>query len=321
MTSGSDGPILIIAGPTGSGKSALALTVAEEFGGTVINADSMQVYRDLAIVTARPDAAAMARAPHLLYGVLDAAEACSAGRWRALALAEIAAARAAGRLPILAGGTGLYLSALLNGLADVPPIAPELRDQARALHARLGGPGFHALLAERDPQSAARLAPADTQRLLRAWEVVEATGVSLADWQRRQGPAPQWQAAAILLLPPREALFEGLDRRFLAMLDQGAEDEVRALLARRLPAHLPSMKAVGVPEIAAWLQGSITREGAIAAAQRATRQYAKRQFTWLRHRLDMGEQLQKMTPSAQFSESMAPEIFAFIRQFLLTSTN
>lgn len=313
-----NGPIVIVAGPTGSGKSACALAVAEEFRGTIINADSMQVYRDLDLLTARPAAAAMARAPHRLYGFLDAAEACSVGRWRTLALAEIAAARDAGRLPILAGGTGLYLGALLNGLAEVPAIDPAVREEARALHASLGGPGFHARLAERDPVGAVRLSPADTQRLLRAWEVVTATGAPLAQWQARQAPAPRWQAAAIVLMPPRETLYATLDRRFLAMLEEGAVEEVRALTGRGLSPQLPAMKAVGVPEIAGWLAGRLTRDDAVAAAQQATRRYAKRQFTWLRHRFEATEHLQKMQVSAQFSESLRPKIFSFIRQFLLT---
>jgi tRNA dimethylallyltransferase len=313
-----DGPIVIVAGPTGSGKSACALAVAEEFRGTIINADSMQVYRDLEILTARPDADAMARVPHRLYGVLDAAEACSVGRWRTLALEEIAAARAAGRLPILAGGTGLYLGALLNGLAAVPAIDPAIREAARALHAELGPAGFHARLAERDPVAAARLSPADTQRLLRAWEVVTATGEPLAQWQARQEPAPRWRAAAIVLMPPRDALYAALDQRFLAMLGGSAVEEVRTLVARGLSPRLPAMKAVGVPEIAAWLSGTLDREDAVAAAQQATRRYAKRQFTWLRHRFEVTEHMQKLQVDAQFSESLRPEIFSFIRHFLLT---
>ncbi len=178
--------LVIVAGPTASGKSRLALALAEALSGTIINADSMQVYRDLEVLTARPEPAVLALAPHRLYGVVDAAEACSVGRWRALALAEIAAARAAGRLPLLVGGSGLYLRALLEGLAPVPPVAASLRDEARALHARLGGEAFHRALAELDPETASRLAPSDTQRLIRAYEVVRATGRGLGAWQREQ---------------------------------------------------------------------------------------------------------------------------------------
>jgi tRNA dimethylallyltransferase len=311
--------ILIVAGPTASGKSALALAVAEAFGGTIINADSMQVYRDLRVLTARPSAADEARVPHRLYGVIDAAEACSAGRWRALALAEIAAARAAGRLPVLVGGTGLYLHALVHGLAPIPPIPAAVRAAARALHAELGGGAFHARLAARDPGSAARLRPEDSQRLIRAWEVVEATGRTLGEWQR--APAPDGaagEAAAVLLMPPRAALYAAIDARFAAMMNAGAVEEVRALIARELPADLPAMKAVGVREIAAMLAGRSTPEEAIAAAQQASRRYAKRQVTWLRHRM---AGLRHLAFDAQYSESLLPEIFAFIRHSLLTQEN
>ena len=310
-------PLVIVAGPTASGKSALALALAEALSGTIINADSMQVYRDLAVLTARPGAAELARAPHRLYGVIDAAEACSAGRWRDLALAEIAAARAEDRLPILAGGTGLYLRALLDGLAPVPPVPPEIRAAARARHAELGGPAFRAALAALDPDAAERLAAGDTQRLIRAYEVAKATGKTLASWRRGQS-APDFRAAAILLLPPREVLYQACDARFLAMMRRGAEAEVQALLARHLDPALPAMKAVGVPELAQLIAGRLTREAAIAAAQQATRRYAKRQYTWFRHQLREGVGLSKRVIAEQFSESLVPEILPFIRQFLLT---
>jgi tRNA dimethylallyltransferase len=312
-------PIIVIAGPTASGKSGLALAVAEALGGTIINADSMQIYRDLAILTARPGAAELARAPHRLYGVIDAAEVCSAGRWRALALAEIAAAHAAGRLPILTGGSGLYLQALLQGLAPVPAIPPEIRAAARALHAELGPAAFHRRLAERDPAAAARLFPGDTLRLVRAFEVVTATGSTLADWQRRQSGKTGWRGAAIALLPPRAPLYAACDARLLRMVEEGAAEEVAALLARRLPEDLPAMRAVGVRELGLWLAGASTRAAAVAAAQQATRRYAKRQYTWLRHRLPASAALRRHDLIAQFSESIVPEILAFIRQALLTA--
>jgi tRNA dimethylallyltransferase len=318
MTDAPEPPILLVAGPTASGKSALALRLAEEFGGTIINADSMQLYRDLAVLTARPGSAEEERAPHRLYGVIDAAESCSVGRWRRLALDEIAAARATGRLPILVGGSGLYLHALLRGLAEIPPIPTAERARARALHAQHGGAGFHALLAERDPESAARLVPGDTQRLIRAYEVVVATGRPLGAWQREAGPAVGMAVAAIVLLPPRPGLYAAIDARFVAMFDGGAVAEVEALLARGLGEELPILKAVGVREIQAWLAGQTNREAALIAAQQATRHYAKRQFTWLRHRLPEGEGMAKLTLNAQFSERIFPEIFAFIRHFLLT---
>lgn len=308
------GALLVVAGPTASGKSALALALAEGLGGAVINADSMQVYRDLRVLSARPGPQEEARAPHLLYGLIDAAEACSAGRWRALALQAIKETRAAGRLPILAGGTGLYLHALLHGLAAVPPIPPEIRAGARALHAELGGAAFRARLAEADPEGAARLAAGDMQRLIRAYEVVAATGRPLADWQRRSG-GEGLRATAIVLLPPREALYAACDARFAAMMEGGAVAEVETLLARGLSRDLPAMKAVGVREIAAHLSGRTTRAAALAASQQATRRYAKRQYTWLRRRM-IG--LHSLTVDAQYSERLRGEIFSFIRQQPLT---
>jgi tRNA dimethylallyltransferase len=304
-------PVVIVAGPTASGKSALALAVAEALGGTIINADSMQVYRDLAVLTARPGAAELARAPHRLYGVIDAAEPCSAGRWRELA-------RAAGKVPILAGGSGLYLRALLEGLAPVPPVPPALRAEARALHARLGGEAFREALAARDPEAAQRLAAGDTQRLIRAYEVVAATGRPLAEWRRAQGPAAGPPAIAVLLLPPRSALYASCDARFLRMMERGALEEAAALLARGLDPALPAMRAVGVPELAALLAGRASREAAVAAAQQATRRYAKRQYTWFRHQLPENGALQKLAVMEQFSESLLGKILPFIRRALLT---
>jgi tRNA dimethylallyltransferase len=313
--------IVIVAGPTASGKSALALTLAEALGGTLINADSMQLYRDLTVLSARPGAGEMARVPHRLYGVIDAAEACSAGRWRALALTEIAAARAGGRLPILVGGTGLYLRALLEGMAPVPPVPSASRDAARALHAQLGGEAFRAALAALDPEAAQRLPAGDSQRLVRAYEVVAATGRPLAEWQRAQEATAELSAAAIVLLPPRAELYRAGDARFLAMLQQGALAEVETLVARRLDPALPAMKAVGMRELQAFLQGQLSREVAIAQAQQATRRYAKRQYTWFNHQLSEGRNLTKLAVGEQFSESLMPKILSFIRQFLLTARN
>jgi tRNA dimethylallyltransferase len=308
-------PFVIVAGPTASGKSGLALALAEEFRGTIINADSMQVYRDLRVLTARPTQEHEALVPHRLYGVIDAAESCSVGRWRQMALAEIDAARQEGRLPILVGGTGLYLHALTHGLAAVPAIPSEIRDEARALHAALGGAAFRARLAERDSEGAARLGAGDTQRLVRAWEVVAATGRPLSAWQR-DGPEPERpDVAAALLLPPRAALYAACDARFAAMMRHGAAEEARALLARGLPDTAPVLKAVGVRELGGWLAGSLTEQQALAAAQQKTRRYAKRQYTWLRHRM---AGLHPLTVEAQYSESLLPVIFAFIRQRLLT---
>jgi tRNA dimethylallyltransferase len=311
--------IVIVAGPTASGKSALALALAEEFRGPIINADSQQIYRDLAVLTARPGAAERARAPHRLYGIIDAAENCSVGRWLALANAEIDAAHAAGRLPVIVGGTGLYLEALLAGLAELPPIPAAARDEAKALHAQLGGAAFRDRLAALDPIGAARIAATDQQRLTRAYEVVRATGKPLSAWQEQQQSIRGLRAAAIVLLPEREALYRACDSRVLRMIDEGAEEEVRALLARKLLPNMPAMKAVGVRELGASLAGVTSRDDAIAAMQQATRQYVKRQYTWFRRRLSDSEILRRMTIGTQFSASLLPEIFSFIRQSRLTT--
>jgi tRNA dimethylallyltransferase len=306
-------PLVVIGGPTATGKSALALRVAEAFEGVVVNADSMQVYRDLVILTARPGAAETARAPHRLYGVLDAGDPCSAARWRDMALAEIEAAGRAGRLPVLVGGTGLYIRTLLAGIADVPEIPAAVREEARALHRRLGGAAFRARLAERDPDAAARLAAGDAQRLVRAWEVVAATGRTLGEWQRRAAPAGAFDVFAVTLLPERAALYAACDARLVAMVEQGALVEVRRLLERGLDPELPAMKSVGLRELARHVRGELGRAEAVALAQRATRNYAKRQSTWFRHQFPTARIV-----AAQFSERLAQEIFSFLRGFLLT---
>ena len=304
-------PVLVIGGPTASGKSALALALAEAFGGTVINADAMQVYRELSVVTARPTPAETKRVPHRLYGVLSARQRCTAARWRTMALAAIAAAQRQGRLPIVVGGTGLYLKALMEGLAPVPEIPPEVRATARARHAELGAERFHAELGRLDPAMAKRLKPGDTQRLLRAWEVITATGRSLALFQKIP-PArlPLW-FVPIRLLTPREALYQACDERCRRMLAGGALDEVQALLGMKLDPDLPAMKAVGVRELAAFLAGEVTREQALAKFQQVTRNYAKRQLTWFRHQMPEAQ-----TWDAQFSESVRERIFSFIRKVI-----
>jgi tRNA dimethylallyltransferase len=281
------GDIIIIAGPTGGGKSHLALAVAETLGGTIINADSMQVYRELSVLTARPDVKAAGIVPHRLFGVLPAGERCSAARWRALALMEIAACRTAARLPILVGGTGLYFKALTDGLASIPPIPAEMRDRARERREATGAEAFHAELALRDPASAARIAPGDTQRSLRAWEVYEATGRALSDWQAHahDGDREALDSFVVLLSPPRAALYAACDERFRGMVAAGALGEVSALRALGLDPSLPAMKALGVRELGRHLDGLITLEQAVAEAQQATRQYAKRQSTWFRHQM------------------------------------
>lgn len=275
---------LIVAGPTASGKSALALALAERLGGTVINADSMQVYRELRVLTARPTLADEAAAPHRLYGVRAAAEAGSAAWWRGAALEALAEARAAGRVPILCGGTGMYFAALTGGLAEVPDPGDAARAEARALLAEFGPQAMHARLAAADPATAARLRPADSQRIARAWEVWRGTGRGLASWQAEQRPAESgWRFAAFLLDPPRPALKAAIAARFAAMLEAGALDEVRALRALGLPPSLPAMRAHGVPELSLHLAGEITLAEASARAIAATGRYTKRQATWFRH--------------------------------------
>lgn len=309
-------PIIVIAGPTASGKSEAALDVAEAFNGAVINGDSMQVYRDLRVLTARPGLDEICRVPHYLYGVLPASEACSAGRWLDMAAAAVAEVRAMGRLPVIVGGTGLYLRALMEGLSAVPEIPEAARTEARRLHGEMGGEAFRARLAELDPEAAARLPAGDTQRLIRAYEVVTGTGRPLAAWQAEAPGAPAVPGwfASIVLVPPRDALYAAVDARFMRMVERGALDEVKALLAQGLDPALPAMKAVGVRELAAVLRGEATLERAVADARRETRHYAKRQFTWLRHQL-----AGSLVVPAQYSERHQQDIFSFVRQFVLTA--
>jgi tRNA dimethylallyltransferase len=315
MSSGPESgpPVILIAGPTATGKSALALELAAAFGGTIINADALQVYRDLRILSARPAADAMALLPHRLYGFLDAGERGSVAAWRELALREIATAYAAGRLPIVVGGTGLYLHALRHGLAAIPAVAPAIRAEAAELYGKLGGAAFRERLAALDPAAAARLASGDRQRLTRAYEVASATGVTIGDWQRRAVSVPPYRFAALLLMPPKEQVYAACDARFRAMVAQGGLDEAAALGARRLSPDLPAMKAVGIPELLRHLRGEISLEEAILSAQRATRRYAKRQMTWFRHQIEPD-----LILSAQLSESLLHCSRHFIDHFLLT---
>jgi tRNA dimethylallyltransferase len=278
---------VLIAGPTASGKSALALALAEVTGGIVINTDSMQVYRDLRVLTARPTPDEVARAPHRLYGYCDAAVNCSAGSWVADAALVLAEARAANRLPIFIGGTGLYFKALTRGLSAVPPIPQEVRDDVRARLERDGVEALHAELARRDPISGEKLKPRDSARVARALEVIEATGRALPDWHR-DGLPPLLEpegVRALFLAPDRKGLYARINARFEAMLENGALEEVAVLAARKLDPMLPAMKAHGVPALIRHLAGEITLEEAAEIGQTDTRHYAKRQFTWFRHQL------------------------------------
>ncbi len=307
--------VLVIAGPTASGKSSLALAVAERFGGVIINADAMQVYQDVDVLTAQPAAAARARVPHRLYGVIAPSEACSAGRWREMALDEIGAALAGGKLPVVVGGTGLYLKALMEGLAPIPKVPDEVRASARQLHARLGGEAFHRELRRLDPETAARLEPGDSQRLIRAWEVSRATGRSLSSWHGGDGagPPPGLAFKTVMFDPPRQALYAALDARFERMIADGAIEEAKALEARGLDSELPVMKALGVRELLGFIHGTISIEAAVSRAQQATRNYAKRQLTWFRRQMAADEVI-----SAQYSESFNEYIFSFIISLSLT---
>jgi tRNA dimethylallyltransferase len=281
------GKAVLIAGPTASGKSALALELAQTHDAVIVNADSMQVYRDLRIITARPTPEEEARVPHRLYGHVDAAVNFSAGAWVTDAAAILAEARAQHRLPIFVGGSGLYFKALTRGLSAVPPIAPEVRDGVRARLERDGVEALHAELMQRDPASAERLKPRDRTRIARALEVVEATGRSLTDWHREGLPPllPPGEFRALFLAPVRDELYARIDARFDVMLGAGALEEVAALAARNLDPLLPAMKAHGVPALVRHLKGEITREEAAVVGRADTRHYAKRQFTWFRHQL------------------------------------
>jgi tRNA dimethylallyltransferase len=276
---------ILIAGPTASGKSALALALAQALGGTIVNADSMQVYGDLRIITARPTPDEEARVPHRLYGHVDAAENYSVGRWLTDVRAALDDVRAVGRVPVLVGGTGLYFKALTQGLSAVPPILPEIRERVRARMEREGAATLHAELAARDP--ATKVRSSDRTRIARALEVIEATGRSLSQWHR-DGLPPLLdgsRAVKLFLDVPRDELRARIDARFDAMLAAGALDEVRALGERRLDPLLPAMKAHGVPWLLRHLAGEITLDEAAAGGKNDTRRYTKRQLTWFRHQL------------------------------------
>ncbi|MEJ0062611.1 MAG: tRNA (adenosine(37)-N6)-dimethylallyltransferase MiaA [Alphaproteobacteria bacterium] len=275
--------VILVAGPTASGKSALAADLAVETGGAVINADAMQVYHGLPILTAQPDPAALARAPHHLYAYVDPGERYSAGKWLAEAIKTIDAAWAGNKTPILVGGTGMYFKMLLSGLADIPEISDELRRQLRDDYEKDGEPVIRQRLAALDHDAAARIPPGDRQRLLRALEVALATGKSLSAWQQETQPGFLSGAdiTPILLMPPRDELYAACERRFSGMLERGAIEEVRALPA--LDPGLPAMKTIGAREIGDYLSGSIGLEEAKQSAQQATRNYAKRQVTWFRN--------------------------------------
>ena len=308
--------VLIVAGPTASGKSDLAVELAEEFGGVVINADSMQIYEGLEVVTGSPKTVERSRAPHKLYGVWDPATSFSAGQWVGLAKHEIRAAHQAGFLPIVVGGTGMYLRTLIKGIAETPAIPFAIRETVRSRLADEGSVILHAELSKFDPNTAARLNVSDSQRIARAVEIFEATGKTLTQWHEESiqtETSPEFNFWSVLLKPPRELLYAACDVRFEEMLRTGALDEVAALVDRKLDPSLPAMKALGIPEIIKYLAGELIFEEAISAGQQTTRRYVKRQGTWFKNQF-----IADMVVESQYNDTFRAKTFSFISKFVLT---
>ena len=297
--------LFLIAGPTASGKTALALRLARRLGGEIVNADALQLYRDLRILSARPSPEEEAGVPHHLFGVADAAEGWSVGRWLAAATPVLEAIAMRGRPAIVVGGTGLYFRALTQGLAPLPPVPAAVRLQMQAQFDAVGEAGFRTELRAADPEAEARISPGDRQRLTRALEVHAATGRALSDWQADAAPAFAEVFHALALEPPREALYARCDTRLEAMMHAGALVEVRALLARRLGPVLPALKAVGVRELAAHLRGEIALDEAVALARQQTRRYAKRQLTWFRNQTPDWPRISAVEPEGQWRQFLA----------------
>jgi tRNA dimethylallyltransferase len=300
--------IWLIAGPTASGKSELALRLAEAADAEIVNADSMQLYRDLRVLTARPSPEEEARAPHHLFGIVDAAVGWSVGMWLRAAHERLVSLAEAHRPVVLAGGTGLYFRALTKGLAEIPPIPAHVRKEAEAEYDLMGESAFRGRLGAHDPAAAARIEVGDRQRLVRAWEVFAHTGTPLTDWQQSGEPVlsgDQWRAVA--LEPPRDLLYARCDARLETMVTSGALDEVEALMARNLDPDLPAMKAVGLRELADYLRGEASLAEAVNAAQRETRRYAKRQLTWMRGQMAGWPRLTAETADEQWRQFLALE--------------
>lgn len=300
---------ILIAGPTASGKSALAIQAARSTGGFIVNTDSMQVYDVLDILTARPGRHDLQLAEHHLYGHVLPSTSYSTGKWFEDVAALLGKPEMKGRIPIFVGGTGLYFRALVGGLSQMPEVSEEVRDYWRARSLAEGAEALHGELSKRDPDMAATLRPTDTQRIVRALEVIEGTGQSLLKWQEARGAAlvDEETARKIVLMPDRAWLGERIARRFALMWEEGALDEVRALLALNLDRALPAMKAIGVREIEAFFKGEMSREEAIERSVIATRQYAKRQSTWLRNQLDASWSSFSTGEDAQAAFSFAPQ--------------
>jgi tRNA dimethylallyltransferase len=301
--------ILIITGPTACGKSSFALEAADKFDGIIINCDSMQVYRELRIITARPSVADETNISHKLYGVISVKDLFSAGVWRSLAIAEILSCWKASKLPIITGGTGLYIKALMNGLTEIPKVSDKIRKEVIARHKKIGADAFHRELGQFDAVSAERLNKADSQRVIRAFEVYIATNRSLSDWYKQQSTTESFSAhfQSIVFEPPRDVLYANCEKRFDWMIENGALDEVSTLMSINLDPGHPPMKALGVPEIIAYLNGDWTLEDARNAGKLATRRYAKRQMTWFRNQI-----VQNYNVNAQYSNKMASKIFSNI---------
>ncbi|MGA0952124.1 MAG: tRNA (adenosine(37)-N6)-dimethylallyltransferase MiaA [Candidatus Puniceispirillaceae bacterium] len=302
-------PYIMIAGPTASGKSQLAIDLARRFNGAVINADSMQLYADLEVVTARPQPQDMQDIPHHLFGICDAAHRASVAEWLGLAATAIANVRSAGQLPIIVGGTGMYLQAGLRGIAPVPDVPADLHQHCIDLCRQLGGAKFRDMLAGYDADIAARLVDGDSQRLIRAMGVAMATDRPLSWWQQQPHKgAFLGSVITIAMMPPRPTLYDRINQRFDHMLAHGAVDEVARLMARQLDPGLPLMKALGVAPIAAFLAGNMTKDDAAFIAKRDSRRYAKRQMTWIRNNFNA-----QITVEKKYSESLYEKIFSLIR--------
>ena len=300
---------IMIAGPTASGKSQLAVDLACQLDGEVINADSMQLYADLSILTARPSKAEMQDIPHHLYGVLDGGHRASVAAWLELAATAMTAIRARGKMPIIIGGTGMYLDAAVHGIAPIPDVPATIHEGCMALFDSIGGAAFRQKLALHDPLVASRLADGDRQRLIRAMGVFNATGIALGQFQKAEHEgALAGRAAKIAMLPPRDVLYARIDARFDVMLEQGAMDEVRRLINRQLDSSLPLMKALGVTALKAVLEQEMTVDEAAYIAKRDSRDYAKRQMTWLRNNYNA-----QITLNTKLSESFMESIFSLIR--------
>ena len=300
---------IMIAGPTASGKSQLAVDLACQLDGEVINADSMQLYADLSILTARPSKAEMQDIPHHLYGVLDGGHRASVAAWLELAATAMTAIRARGKMPIIIGGTGMYLDAAVNGIAPIPDVPATIHEDCMALFDAIGGAAFRQKLALHDPLVASRLADSDRQRLIRAMGVFNATGIALGQFQQAEHKgALAGRPVKIAMLPPRDVLYARIDARFDVMLEQGAMDEVRQLMSRQLDPSLPLMKALGVTALKAVLEQEMTVDEAAYIAKRDSRHYAKRQMTWLRNNYNA-----QIALNTKLSESFMESIFSLIR--------